>query len=204
MHKKGIISWSIIESSDLPLNFALFTGCSYGLIEDTDIKGERRLWPPKCMSNQSDKSLLLLKKQWKEWFHGLIYDRGEKVILRQDFDFTNNMFNPPDFVEFPYKELSECCKNAWQPFNEWWFMAGGGKNALSYLERVDDQRIYHYISEFETKVNRTVKPFHLYIDLVYTGTEDIIEVNNEYIVMVPHRAVYTDKEWWINKLSQIG
>ena len=134
----------------------------------------------------------------------MIYDRGEKVILRQDFDFTNNMFNPPDFVEFPYKELSECCKNAWQPFNEWWFMTGGGKNALSYLERVDDQRIYHYISEFETKVNRTVKPFHLYIDLVYTGTEDIIEVNNEYIVMVPHRAVYTDKEWWINKLSQIG
>lgn len=52
MYKKGIISWSIIESSDLPLNFVLFTGCSYGLIEDTDIKGERRLWPPKCMSNQ--------------------------------------------------------------------------------------------------------------------------------------------------------
>lgn len=56
----------------------------------------------------------------------------------------------------------------------------------------------------KTKMNRTVKPFHLYIDLVYTGTKEIIEVNNEYIVMIPYRAVYTDKVWWMNKLKQIG
>lgn len=68
MYKEGTISWSIIESSDLPLNFALFTGSSYGLIEDTDKKGESKLWPPKSMNNQSDESLLLLKEQWKEWF----------------------------------------------------------------------------------------------------------------------------------------
>lgn len=156
------------------------------------------------MNNQSNESLLLLKEQWKEWFQGLIQNRGEKVILRKDFDLTNNLFNPPDFTEFPYRELRECCINAWEPFHEWWFMAGGGKNALSYLERVDNQRIHQYINEFETKMNRTVKPFHLYIDLVYTGTKEIIEVYNEYIVMVPYRAVYTDKEWWMNKLKQIG
>lgn len=49
-----------------------------------------------------------------------------------------------------------------------------------------------------------VKPFHLYIDLVYTGTKEIIEVNKEYIVMVPYRAIHNDKEWWMNKLKQIG
>ncbi|MBZ9637670.1 hypothetical protein [Clostridium sp. FP1] len=83
-------------------------------------------------------------------------------------------------------------------------MVGGGKNALSYLEGFGDERIYTYINEFENIVQRKVKPFNLYIDLVYTGTSQIIEVNSEYIVMVLVRHLYFDKDWWMNKLEQIG
>lgn len=83
-------------------------------------------------------------------------------------------------------------------------MVGGGKNALSYYEGLGNERIYKYINEFENIVQRKVKPFNLYIDLVYTGTSQIIEENSEYIVMVLVKSLYFDKNWWINKLQQIG
>lgn len=204
MNKERIESWRIVESSDLSLNFALFTGCLYGLIDNVDGISDNRLWPPKCEINKLTESLSLLKEQWNEWFTSIINDRGKKVILKQEFDLINNMFNPPNFFEFPYRELRGCCKNSWQLFIKWWEMVGGGKNALSYLEGFGNERIYKYINEFENIVQRKVKPFNLYIDLVYTGTSPIIEVNSEYIVMVPVKSLYFDKDWWMNKLEQIG
>ncbi|MDR3593175.1 hypothetical protein [Clostridium sp.] len=204
MYKEGIESWRIVVSSDTSLNFALFTGCLYGLIDVDNIKGENRLWPSKYFNNELLKKLPLLKEQWNEWFNNMVKDRGEKVISRQRFDYKYNMFNPPNFSDLPYSELRGCCKNAWQPFIEWWEMIGGGKNALSYFEGVDNEKIYQYISEFENKVQRKVKPFNLYIDLVYTGISEIIEANSEYIVMIPVKPIYFDKDWWMNKLQQIG
>lgn len=204
MYKKEIKSWKITVSSDLSLNFALFTGCLYGLIDDVEGIGNNKLWPPKCETNKMTESLSLLKQQWNEWFKSMINSRGKKVILKQEFDLESNMFNPPNFSEFPYYELREYCESSWQPFIEWWEMVGGGKNALSYLEGFGDERIYKYISEFENIVQRKVKPFNLYIDLVYTGTSEIIEVNSEYMIIVPVRPLYFDKDWWMNKLHQIG
>ncbi|WP_061997088.1 hypothetical protein [Clostridium sp. ATCC 25772] len=204
MCKKEIESWKITVSSDLSLNFALFTGCLYGLIDDVKGIGNNRLWPYKCEINKRTELLSLLKQQWNEWFNSMINDRGEKVILKQEFDLDNNRFNPPNFSKFPYCELREYCKNSWQPFIEWWEMVGGGKNALSYFEVFGNERIYEYISEFEDIVQRKVKPFNLYIDLAYTGTSEIIEINSEYIVMVPVKTIYFDKDWWMKKLQQIG
>lgn len=204
MYKEGSESWRIIVSSDMTLNFALFTGCLYGLIEEDNVKGEIVLWPPKGFNDKLPAQLSLLKEQWNEWFNNMVKDRGEKVISKQGFEYEYNMFNPPDFPEFPYYELRECCINAWQPFIEWWEMVGGGRNALSYLEGFGDERIHKYISEFENKVQRKVKPFNLYIDLVYTGTSIIMEANSQYILMIPVRPIYFDKDWWMNKLQQIG
>lgn len=204
MYKEGIESWRIVVSSDTSLNFTLFTGCLYGLIDVDNIKGENRLWPSKYFNNELLKQLPLLKEQWNEWFNNMVKDRGEKVISRQRFDYKYNMFNPPNFSDLPYSELRECCKNAWQLFIEWWEMIGGGRNALSYFEGFGDEKIHQYISEFENKIQRKVKPFNLYIDLVYTGTSQIIEANSEYIVMIPVKPIYFDKDWWMNKLQQIG
>lgn len=204
MYKKGTESWRIVVSSDLSLNFALFTGCLYGLIDDIEGISNSRLWPPKYETNKLTKSLSLLKEQWTEWFNSIINDRGKKVILKQEFDLENNKFNPPNFSEFPYCELGAYCKKSWKPFIEWWEMVGGGKNALSYYEGLDTQIIFKYISEFENIVQRKVKPFNLYIDLVYTGTSEIIEVNSEYLVIIPVKPLYFNKDWWMNKLQQIG
>ena len=204
MYKEGSESWRIVVSSDMTLNFALFIGCLYGLIEEDSVKGEIKLWPPKCFDDKLPAQLFLLKEQWNEWFNKMVKDRGEKVILKQGFEYKYNMFNPPDFSDFPYYELRECCINSWKPFIEWWEMVGGGRNALSYLEGFGDKRIHKYIDEFENKVQRKIKPFNLYIDLAYTGTSKIIEGNIEYILMIPVNSIYFDKEWWMNKLQQIG
>jgi len=85
MYKKGNECWRVVESSDLSLNFALFTGCLYGLIDDVDGISNNRLWPPKCEVSKLTESLSLLKEQWNEWFNSMINDRGKKVILKQEF-----------------------------------------------------------------------------------------------------------------------
>lgn len=47
MYKERTESWRITESSDLSLNFALFTGCLYGFIAHIDEMSNNRLWLPK-------------------------------------------------------------------------------------------------------------------------------------------------------------
>ncbi len=53
-------------------------------------------------------------------------------------------------------------------------------------------------------MQRKVKPFNLYIDMVYAGVNEIIEVNSEYMIIVPVKPLNFNKEWWMNKLAQIG
>ena len=107
------------------------------------------------------------------------------------------MFNPLEFLNFPYDDLKECLKNTWQPFIDWWEMPGGGKNALAYFETFDIDSIYKYINEFENLAGRKVKPFNLYIDMIYTGTIEIMEVNREYVIMALIKPIYFNKEWWM-------
>lgn len=203
MYRNRIKSWSIIAASDISLNFALFVGCLNGLIENDEIN-EIKLWPSECSSDIPTELLSLLKEEWKQWFNFMLKARWNKVILKQEFELESNIFAPPNFPEFPYEELKEYCKNAWKPFIEWWEMVGGCQKALLYIEGIDNNKIYKYIDEFENIVQRKVKPFNLYIDLVYTGSSKIIDVNNEYIIMVPTRPIYFDKAWWMSKLQQIG
>lgn len=204
MYIDGSESWKIATSSDHSLNFAIFVGCIYGLIEDNN-EISNKLWPPKLWSNElTESSTVLLKEQWNKWFDNMAKDRGEKVISKKQFNDKNPMFNPPEFVNFPYDELKKCLRNAWKPFLDWWEMPGGGKNALSYFEDWGSNSIYRYIDEFENIAGRKVKPFNLYIDMIYTNTSEFIEVNSEYIIMAPIRPIYFNKEWWMQKLEQIG
>ena len=204
MYEEGTESWKLTVSSNMELNFALFTGCLYGLIDEVDEISNNRLWPPKYRINKLNQPLSLIKDQWNEWFNSMLNDKGEKIVSKQSFNFKSNMFNPPNFSDFPFYELKDYCKKSWRYFIEWWEMVGGGKNALSYFEGLDNERIYTYINEFENLMKRKVKPFNLYIDLVYTGAFNMIEVNSEYIVMIPVKSLYYDKDWWMSKLQQIG
>lgn len=204
MYKEGTESWRLVTSGDMSLNFAIFTGCIYGLVDESTELRANKLWPTNCWLDKSNEVAPLLKEQWSDWFNSMIKDRGEKIIQEQNVHLNNFMFSPPNFDKFPYDELRRFCKNAWQPFIEWWEMVGGGRNGLSYFEILGNEKIYEYISEFENMVGRKVKPFNLYIDFIYTNNRKIIEVNSEYIVMIPDSHFYFDKDWWMNKLKQIG
>ncbi|WP_243156053.1 hypothetical protein [Clostridium sp. C2-6-12] len=63
MYQEGIESWTIVVSSDISLNFALFTGCLYGLIDSDNEKGEIILWPSKYFKDKLPAQLPLLKEQ---------------------------------------------------------------------------------------------------------------------------------------------
>ncbi|WP_242986235.1 MULTISPECIES: hypothetical protein [Clostridium] len=81
----------------------------------------------------------------------MIKGRGEKVISKQRFDHWDNMFNPPDFSDFPYYELKECCKNAWRPFIEWWEMVGGGRMLFPILKDLAMKELMNILMNLKIK-----------------------------------------------------
>lgn len=72
-------SWAIRTSTDELLNFIIFTGCMYNLIDDKHFNESNRPWPTSilnsdCKNLNNDK----LKSQWKLWFNSVI---DKKVII---------------------------------------------------------------------------------------------------------------------------
>lgn len=60
-----------------------------------------------------------------------------------------------------------------------------------------------YIKELEDKLNKKSKPFNLYIDIVYTGVPNVLDVNDKYIVVTPNGYLNLTKDWWMEKLIKL-
>lgn len=206
MKKEDNESWKVTIASEDSLNFAIFVGCIYGLIDKKSYEGKIDLWPSELLklSLNSEDSLSLLRKQWRNWFESLIIHRSNEIDKDNYANPICNLYNPPEFVELEFGILKDCCKNAWTYFEKWWYMPAGGKAALSFYEGLDIDKIHDYIKIFENKVERKVKPFNIYIDIVYTGIMEKVEVSNRYIIALPVPVIGMDKNWWLNKLEQIG
>lgn len=186
-------SWQITISNDYILNFIIYTGCAHGFLTELEV------WPEKYLEIELENiKIEEIEKQWEECFNETLYHRGRCVASRS-YDLMHNKVKPIS------NELDKCFDNAWVDFLKWWDMEGGGKNALTLYEYRGENLIYKYIEEFEKNNNRKVKPFHLYIDLVYCRAKEILEINKEYIVMTPASySIYSDQEWWMKKLDEIG
>lgn len=117
---------------------------------------------------------------------------------------VSEIYNVNNFLELEYIELRECCKKAYPYFIEWWDMQAGGKSAISFYEIMVENRFCDYIDELKCELNRKVKEFNLYIDIVYTGVPDVLDVNDEYIVITPNGYINLTKDWWMRKLAKLA
>ena len=59
-------------------------------------------------------------------------------------------------------------------------MQAGGKSAISFYEIMGGSKFCDYIEELECKLNKKAKPFNLYIDIVYTGVPNVLDINDKY------------------------
>lgn len=181
-------SWTVRITSDLELNFLIYVACSFGLFES----GTRD------MDNWSTERILMdeheiqnLKVQWNSCWN-------QSIIKK--LDTKTGVLGFPNFKTIEYSELRMVCSRVWKSFIIWWNMPAGGQCAMYYWE--DKPDILKYVQEYENQVGRRIKTFHLNIDLIYTGFDKPIEVNDEYIIM-PVRSEYLLKpDWWVRRFKE--
>ncbi|MGL5755854.1 MAG: hypothetical protein ACRCYC_11055 [Paraclostridium sp.] len=197
-------SWVIKTYINELLNFIIFTGCMFNLIDDENFDEHNKPWPNNLFNSNidsidSDK----LKSQWGLWLNEVIDERYNNIDSCTICTIVNEKYDTSNFSQLEYTELRECCKKAYPYFNEWWNMQAGGSTAMSFYEFIGNNEISEYVSELEYKVNRKAKPFKLHLDIVYTGIPSVLDVNDEYIVITSYGYFNLSKSWWINKLSNL-
>jgi len=199
MNLNNTNSWSVSISSDDILNFIVYIGCIYGLIDNKEYNGKEILWPSMSLNTEAT------SEQWKEWINEIVRLKVEKIKEGKNPNAIFEEYMPPEFSGVKCPLLKECCKEAWPKFQEWWYMMAGGKAGLHFIERIVSANILD-INEFEVKLGRKCKPFNLYIDLVYTGISETIDIhiNNKDLIITSSPIITFDKEWWIKKLDEVG
>ncbi|CEO05568.1 Uncharacterised protein [[Clostridium] sordellii] len=197
-------SWAIRTSTDELLNFIIFTGCMYNLIDEKNFDESNIPWPTN-ISNLDFEDLYIdkLKSQWKLWFNNVIEERCNNTSFDKMSIVVKEIYNVIDFLELEYIELRECCKKSYPNFIAWWDMQAGGKAAISFYEIIGGGNFGDYIEQLECKLNKKAKPFNLYIDIVYTGVPNVLDVNDNYIVVTPNGYLNSNKDWWMKKLIKL-
>lgn len=201
IHKNTNQSWSIKTSTDELLNFIMFTGCMSNLIDDKNFDESNTPWPTN-LSNLDFEDLNYgnLKSQWKLWFNDTLEEKCNNVNTDKIYMPIEEIYNVSNFSELKYTELREIYKKSYPYFIEWWNMQAGGKSAISFYEIICSNKFSEYIDELENELNIKVKPFKLYIDIVYTGVPNVLDVSDNYIVVTPNGYLNLNKEWLVKKL----
>ncbi|CEN24264.1 hypothetical protein [Paraclostridium sordellii] len=197
-------SWAIRTSTNELLNFIIFTGCMYNLIDEKNFDESNIPWPTN-ISNLDFENLHIdkLKSQWKLWFNNVIEERCNNTSFDKMSVVVEEIYNISDFLELEYIELRECCKKSYPHFIAWWDIQAGGKAAISFYEIIGTGNFGDYIEQLERKLNKKAKPFNLYIDIVYTGVPNVLDVNDKYIVVTPNGYLNSNKDWWMKKLIKL-
>lgn len=185
-------SWSVCISSDVELNFLIYVASTYGLLKE-DIN-ENNLWPSR-QRVESDELHQKLEIQWK-WF----WDRSIQQKAHKNNHHVSFVLGQPDFELVEQHELREVLVHLWPSFRQWWYMPAGGQAAMNYWEGIPD--LIRYVQEFEDEVGRKIKPFHLYVDLIYNGPNKLIEVTEEYIIMPIKIEYLMKRDWWISRFKE--
>lgn len=128
-------SWTIKTCGDELLNFIIFTGCMYKLIDDENFDESNTIWPTNLL-NLDFENLTTnnLKSQWKLWFNSVTEKRCSYINFNEMSTLVDEIYNTSDFLELEYIELRECCKKSYPYFIEWWEMQAGGKVLFLFMK----------------------------------------------------------------------
>ena len=80
MYLENSESWSIITFNEDLLNFAVFTGCMYNLIDDEVFDEDNVLWPANIViNNYKECDHSKLKTQWSNWFNDIVSNQAVNI-----------------------------------------------------------------------------------------------------------------------------
>ncbi|MGN7469244.1 hypothetical protein [Brevibacillus sp. SAFN-007a] len=185
-------SWNI--SMDIPeaLNFAIYVGFALELLPDKVLKDKDTAFPEKKLIMDESYSIDDLKSAWNEWWHFLVHSRQEQCVPKLERPHTTGIESGK------FKKL---CDALWVDFYKWWSMPAGGKMAMVSYTTLGRKEIRKIIHEMEEQTERSIQPFSLKIDLVYSGLDSVIDVTPTYAVMPINPPPYYNTTWWKRKIS---
>ena len=178
------------------LNFVMYVGIAYDLLPDDLPFSVTNRWSASRTTIPLQIEKYHLTQQWQEWWNQLT---NYRYYDSQSIGCPNEWFQPPDSVGLP-PELSEVCKNVWIDFIGWWQMPAGGGRAMHYWETSFD--FGKYVREYEQQQGRQLRAFQFYVELVYAGLDEILEIDENHVVMPLLRKTDFEK-WWKGKLQEI-
>jgi hypothetical protein len=176
------MSWSVSFDSPESLNYAVYLGCSVGVIKNDDS------WPDSI----NEESIVELREEWNTWWNDLVSERKKQI---KDGLYA---FNPHDLMS-PNSKLNRFSRDMYPSYIKWWQMPAGGRNALIFFENLASERVQKYIESFEGKTGRPIHSLNLNIDFVYTGLQNNIDEEN-YVVTSSFQTIIANESWWIKKV----
>lgn len=80
MYLENSESWSIITFNEDLLNFAVFTGCMYNLIDGEVFDEDNVRWPANIVvNNYNECDHSKLKTQWSNWFNDIVSNQAVNI-----------------------------------------------------------------------------------------------------------------------------
>jgi len=198
MMKSGSESWQVTTDPNLELNFAVYLACAFGLCGEQP-QSSIASWPQPMF--EAPAAHADMAAAWSAWWEDLCAERRLSVEQKQN-RLGSSLCDPPEFRGVVHQGLRRSCQMAWPSFSAWWEMPAGGKFALEYWTSMNN--LHAFIYKFEQRAVRTVKPFRLHIDVVYTGLTERLELGSGYVVAPVWPALMLDEAWWQKKLQAIG
>lgn len=196
-------SWRLDTDAPIDLNFAIYVACSFDLIKDNPPFSREQMWSAYSHEALDAEEHTTLVEQWNQWWDDLVLDRA-KLAHDGHHGRWSTHFSPNghfDDLELP---LRTRCEEVFRSFRDWWGHTAGGQQGVNYWVQLLD--FHSIVNHVENEIQRTVRPFGLTVDFVYTGLDSVVEVNSTYAIMSVHRPNLSlhNNDWWIAKVRQLA
>lgn len=203
MQKGTQPAWRLMTDAPIDLNFAIYVACSFDLITDTLPFSREQMWSAYCLEALDVEEHKTLVEQWNQWWNDLVLDRAKLAHDSHQGRWSRHFAPNGHFgdLEVP---LRTRCEEVFQSFRDWWGHTAGGQQGVNYWIQL--LGFHPIVNQVENEFGRTVRPFGLTVDFVYTGLANVVEVNSTYAIMSVHQPNLSvhNKEWWLAKVRELA
>lgn len=200
MQKGTQPSWLLITDAPMDLNFAIYVACSLNIIPETTPFVREQIWSAQRVNISEDEELITLSEQWVKWWQDIVQDRAVNELHGR---WSRHYAPDGQFVALE-QPLRGRCEEVFHSFKEWWGLTAGGQQGVNFWDKAVGFR--PIVKQVENEIGRTVQPFRLMVDYIYTGLGSIVGVTSSYAIMSIHRPDLSvgNNDWWLAKVRELA
>lgn len=200
MRKGTQPSWLLITDAPKDLNFAMYVACSFSIIPEVTPFVREQVWSAYRNDISDEEEYKTLSAQWLQWWKDMVQDRAQNELHGR---CSKHYAYDGKFVGLT-EPLRQRCEEVFLSFNDWWGLTAGGQQGVNFWDKAGGFR--PIVTRVENELGRTVQPFQLMVDYVYTGLGSIVDVTRSYAIMSIHRPNLSvhNNDWWLAKVRELA